>query len=188
MYTASANRVRTNKVRKVLGMVAVLALVFTALGQEPIVSNQTADELFITAAAQVDVYEIGSSRLAVERAESQEVRDFAQRLIDDHTNTTQQLIAIAEELGVTPETETTAMNQLMLNHLQTLEGAAFEHAYLEQQVLAHEAAVGTFTIASDAVEDQALRDFVAENLPSLQEHLQMAQQMMQQSTMTGGSN
>jgi putative membrane protein len=174
-------------VRRILGLTALLALVVTALGQEAQGDAQAADRLFITTAAQGDIYEIGSSRLAMQRAESQEVKDFAQRMIDDHTKTTQQLTPIAEELGVTPPSETTAMNQLMLAHLETLEGSAFETAYLEQQVLAHEAAVSAFTIASDAVQNQALKTFVSQNLPVLQEHLQMAQELMR-SAMAGGGN
>jgi putative membrane protein len=129
-----------------------------------------------------------SSELALERAESQEVQDFAQQMIDAHTATTEQLTPIAEALEVAPPSEPNAMQQLMIAHLGTLEGAAFDTTYLEHQVLAHEAAVASYVTASDLVQDQALQDFVAQNLPAIQEHLQMAQQMMAQGTMTGGGN
>ena len=118
----------------------VLALVF-GLTVGLAASAQETDVLFATATAQSDLYEIASSELALTRASSEEVRAFARRMIDDHTATTERLTPIAEELGVTPPTETTAAAQLDITYLETLEGEAFGTAYMEQQRLSHEAAV-----------------------------------------------
>jgi putative membrane protein len=144
----------------------------------PAVGGMDADSLFIMTAAQGDLFEITSSQLALERAESQEVRDFAQQMIDDHTATTEQLTPLASELGVTPPTEPNPMQQFMLAHLQTLQGADFDTAYMRHQVLSHSAAVDAFTTATmGAVQNQALLDFANQNLPIIQEHLTMAQEM-----------
>jgi len=167
------------KVHRVSGFIALLALVSLAFGQETQGDARAADPLFITTTAQDNIYEIASSRLALQRAASEEVKNFAQTMIDHHTAATTELTAIAEELGVTLPADNTAMQQLMLNQLGTLEGAAFDSIYLEQQVLAHEAAVSAFTIASDAVQNGALQTFVSETLPLIQEHLQRARQLMQ---------
>ena len=99
---------------KVLGLVVALMFAFVAFAQE-------VDTLFATAAAQDDIYEITSSELALERAGSEEVRTFAQTMIDAHTATTEQLTPIATELGVTPPTETMAAAQLNIARLETLE-------------------------------------------------------------------
>lgn len=156
---------------KVLGLTVVAAL--------GVAAAQETDALFATAAAQSDLYEIGSSELALERATSEEVRTFAQDMIDDHTATTAQLTPIAEELGVTPPTETTAAAQLDIAYLETLEGAAFDAAYLAGQRVSHEGAVAAFEIASETAQNEALRAFVTENLPVIQEHLTMVQEMTQ---------
>jgi putative membrane protein len=145
--------------------------------------SMDADSLFVMTAAQEDLFEITSSQLALERAESQEVRDYAQQMITDHTATTEQLTPIASELGVTPPTEPAPAQQFMLAHLQTLQGADFDTAYLRHQVLAHQAAVDAFTTAAaGGVQNQSLVEFASQNLPTLEQHLAMAQQMAGQTT------
>ncbi len=157
--------------RKILGLVVASTFALVAFAQET-------DTLFATAAAQGDIYEITSSELALERAASEEVRTFAQDMIADHTATTEQLTPIAEELGVTPPTETTAAAQLDIAYLETLEGAAFDTAYMEGQLVSHESAVAAFEIASKTAQNEALRAFATENLPIIREHLEMVQGMM----------
>jgi putative membrane protein len=145
---------------------------------QPATTGMDADSLFVMTAAQGDLFEVTSSQLALERAESQEVKDFAQRMIDEHTATTEQLTPIASELGVTPPTELNPMQQFMVAHLQTLQGADFESAYMRHQVTAHAAAVDVYTTATmGAVQNQALVDFADQTLPVIQEHLTMAQDM-----------
>lgn len=169
------------QVHKVLGVVAVLTFALSAFAQQAEESAQAADPLFVQSAAQSNIYEIGASRLAVESAQSQEVKDFAQKIIDDHTKSTAQLIQVTQDLGIRPTADNTDAQQLMLNYLGTLEGAEFETAYLEQQVVAHEAAVGLFEIALATVQEQQLKAFAKQTLPVLEEHLQMAQELMQAS-------
>lgn len=157
-------------VRKILGLVVVATL--------GVVSAQETDTLFPVAAAQGDLYEITSSELALERASSEEVRTYAQTMIDHHTMTTEQLTPIAGELGVTPPDETTAAAQLDIAYLETLEGAAFDTAYMEQQRVSHETAVAAFKIASETAQNAALKAFATENLPIIQGHLTMVQEML----------
>jgi putative membrane protein len=141
-------------------------------------ASMDGDSLFVMTAAQGDLFEITSSQLALQQGESQEVKDFAQRMIDEHTATTEQLTPIASELGVTPPTELNAMQQFMVVHLQGLQGADFDSAYMRHQVTSHSAAVDAFTTATmGAVQNQALVDFANQNLPIIQEHLTMAQEM-----------
>lgn len=159
------------QVQKVLGLAVASTFGLIAFAQET-------DTLFATAAAQGDIYEITSSELALERAASEEVRTFAQDMIADHTATTEQLTPIAGEIGVTPPTKTTAAAQLDIAYLETLEGAAFDTAYMEGQLVSHEAAVAAFEIAFKTAQNEALRAFATENLPIVTEHLQMVQGMM----------
>ncbi len=164
---------------KVLGLVVVLVLALGTFAQQADESAQASDPLFVHSAAQSNVYEIGSSRVAVQSAGSQEVKDFAQMLIDDHTRATSQLIAAVEGLNIRPTADMTRAQQLKVNYLRTLQGPEFEAAYLEQQVLAHEEAVSLFETASAMVQEQQLKTFIDETLPVLQEHLQMSQELMQ---------
>lgn len=182
----------------VLGMVLLLGLALAQDSSSGGTSTQDAstttpsassmvstdvDSLFVMTAAQGDLFEIASSQLALERAQSQEVKDFAQQMITDHTNTTEQLTPIAAELGVTPPTEMAPMQQFMVAHLQTLQGANFDTAYMRHQVLSHQSAVEAFTTAAaGGVQNQSLVNFASQNLPTIEQHLTVAQQMAGQTT------
>jgi putative membrane protein len=173
--------------QKVFALLGLMMLATFGFAQDttdtqamPSVSGMDADTLFVMTAAQGDLYEITSSQLALEQAESQEVKDFAQMMIDDHTATTEQLTAIAGELGVTPPTEPNPMQQFMLVYLQGLQGADFDTAYMRQQVVSHAAAVEAFTTAaSGGAQNESLVAFANENLPTIEQHLTMAQGMAQ---------
>ena len=60
--------------------------------------------------------------------------------------------------------------QGQLEQLQSVEGEAFDRAYLTAQVAAHDEAVALFDVFSTQGQDSALRAFAAETLPTLQEH------------------
>lgn len=173
-------------VLKALAVVALLSMSVTAFAQATQQQTQetqqahTVDELFVIVAAQGDMYEINSSQLALERSENEAIRNFAQRMIDDHTMTTERLSEVAAEVGVVPQIGLSLMHQLMIEQLTELQGEAFDHAYVRQQVLAHRNAVAVFEIAADMGENEAVRNFASENLPALREHLQMAQELMQE--------
>lgn len=141
---------------------------------------ETLDAAFVAAASSGDMYEINSSQLAQERASNEDVLAFAQRMIEDHTRTSEQLTSLAAEANLTLPMALGPIHQFMLAHLTGLEGDAFERAYIEQQVLAHQTAVNLFQAEAEAGQNEALRTFASENLPILQDHLQAVMALMEQ--------
>jgi putative membrane protein len=150
-----------------------------AANQQP-PGDQTIDQSFVQAAVNGDMYELTSSQMALEHAENEEVRALAQRLVNDHTATTQHLTSIAQQVGAQLPDELTATFQFKIAYLEQHRDEGFDLAYLEQQVVAHQLGVGLYEMAADSAEDQALRAFASETLPTLQEHLRMAQDLLQQ--------
>lgn len=167
---------------KVIGLTTLLGLTLGAFAQE----TQAVDELFITAATEGNLYEIQSSELALERASSEDVRSYAQMIVEDHTRLAEAMAQVASELGVTLPTELGAAQQLMIAHLSSSEGAAFDQAYLMQQVMSHQMEISLFEIAVQDAQNAQLTAFAQENLPILQAHLQAAHGLMQSGGMTGG--
>jgi putative membrane protein len=153
---------------KTLALCAVVAL----CSSPPLASAQsvTDPEKFAATAASANMFEIESSELALEQATTDEVRQFAQQMIDDHTLAGEKMKAAADEDGITPPTTMAEKEQSQLEELQAAEGAAFEEAYLTAQVAAHDEAVELFGSFAENGEDSALRTFAAETLPTLQEH------------------
>lgn len=127
---------------------------------------------FAQSVANSDAFEIQSSQLAAQRAQRQEVKDFAATMVRDHTMTTQQLTALAPQINLTPPTpQLDAAQQGQIDSLRSQNGAAFDAAYIDAQVAAHTEAVGLFERFANGGEPGPLRDWAAETLPKLRDHL-----------------
>lgn len=116
------------------------------------------------------MFEIESSRVALQKVPQGPVADFAQQMIDDHTAAGEKMMAAAQQDGVTPPAAMTEAHQSKLDQLAALDAQAFESAYITAQAAAHQEAVALFTAYSTEGQDGALRTFAAETLPTLQEH------------------
>jgi putative membrane protein len=65
----------------------------------------------------------------------------------------------------------------MINKLNSLSGAEFQKEYFDDQVSAHKDAVSLFQRYGNGGDNQKLRDWASETLPTLQHHLDMAQNL-----------
>lgn len=128
---------------------------------------------FAGMAASSNMFEIESSRLALEQSEDAEVQAFAQKMIDDHTAAGEKMKAAADAAQLqVPE----RMNDEDQQALADLQGTGdFDQAYLDAQRAAHEKAVALFQGFSENAEDGPMQDFAEETLPTLQEHLEHVQ-------------
>jgi len=130
---------------------------------------------FVMQAASSGMAEVQLGQLATERGASAEVKQFGQRMVDDHTKANQELLTLAQAKNIPVATEIDQQHQTMADTLATLEGAAFDRAYMTGQVADHEQAVRLFTTAATDGQDADVKAFAAKTLPTLQEHLHMAQ-------------
>jgi putative membrane protein len=140
----------------------------------------TADA-YVTNAAIGDMYEIESSKLAQQKAQSA-VKKFAQQMITDHTATTAKLKATIAEAGLQlmPPTKLDARRQGMLDNLSSLSGAAFDTAYLDQQTAAHQEALALHTGFAQDGDNEPLKKLAAATAPKIQHHYEMVQQLDKQ--------
>ena len=125
----------------------------------------------------MDLAEIEAGRLAVSQGASDAVKQFGQRMIDDHTRTSQQLTQMASAAGFTPPQTLDAKHQAAAAKLARLTGAEFDRAYLKQMVKDHQEAVSLYQRQSTRGTMPDLKAFAADTLPALQEHLSMARSM-----------
>lgn len=138
------------------------------------------DQQFITQVAQDSMAEVQLGQLAVQRASSDSVKQFAQRMIQDHTQANQQMAQLASAKGVTLPQDIGDRNQAVMARLKTLSGAEFDRAYMTEMVNAHTTDVSLLQRQTQKGQDQDLKNWSAKKLPALQEHLQMARSMAQQ--------
>ena len=138
----------------------------------------TADA-YATNAALGDMYEIESSKLAAEKAQSPDVKRFASQMIADHTATTVKLkAAIADaKLNLQPPAALDARRQGMIDNLRGATGADFDRMYLDQQTAAHQEAVTLHGGYAKEGDNAALKKLAAETTPVIQHHLDMVKQL-----------
>jgi putative membrane protein len=145
-----------------------------AMGGDMTPNGRTA---YVQMAAASDLFEIQSSNLARTRAQSPEVRQFAEMLVAHHTQMTAQLMAAASAAGVPVVPTLMPMQVRMMTQLQSASGAGFDRVYMTQQVQAHEMALalhGNYARNGDTV---ALRTVASAATPIVQQHLDRARQL-----------
>ncbi|SFB57141.1 putative membrane protein [Rhizobium sp. NFR07] len=137
------------------------------------VSPKTED--FVTEAASSDMFEIESSKLALERSDAQ-TKTFAQQMLTDHQKTSDELkdLISAGKVKATVPTAMSSSHQSMLDDLKKLNGDDFTKQYHSDQEDVHENAVDLFKRYGDEGENAELKAWAATTRPALEHHLKMA--------------
>jgi|SRR6478672_6987041 putative membrane protein len=144
-------------------------------------ANAAADTLskgdrdFVQKAAQGGVSEVEMGKLAQQKAENQQVKDFGARMVQDHTKANDELKKIASAKSVNIPDQPDKQAQKEMDKLQKLSGAQFDREYMTHMVSDHKKDVSEFQKAAKSAKDSEVKNFAATTLPTLQEHLKMAQ-------------
>ena len=154
----------------VAASIAALFVSGLAFAQDP--ASVTKPQQFVDMAASSNMFEIESSKLALDKASLQPTKDFAQHMIDDHSKAGEELKAAADAEGMKVPTTLDDKHQADLDNLAGSTGDSFEQSYLAEQYAAHEEAVALFTSYSTNGAPGSLKDFAAKTLPTLQSHLE----------------
>lgn len=137
-----------------------------------------ADSAFLKQAAENGHAEVEGSRLALQKSTNAEVKRFAQQMIDDHTKASRELAALASSKGLPVPADATLVQKGKLKVLEAREGASFDRHYAESMgVEAHKDTIRLFTRAAKEADDAEAKAFAARTLPTLQHHLQAAEQL-----------
>jgi putative membrane protein len=137
-------------------------------------ASAAADTMFIKTAAMDGMAEVDHGNLAAQNATHDEVKQFGQRMAADHGKANDELKSIASQKNVTLPTQLDAKHQAMHDKLSKMKGDAFDRAYMQHMVTAHQQAVTLFQKESTSGKDAETKGFAGKTLPTLQEHLKMA--------------
>lgn len=136
----------------------------------------TDPQVFANRMAASDKFEIDSAKVAQDKAKSKELRDFAAKMISDHTTSSAKLKTAATAEGLTLAVNPTSQQG---NDLVALRAAGdnFDSLYLEQQLKAHEAALAELRGFGQTGTQGALRDFATSTAPVVDGHLKMLREI-----------
>jgi putative membrane protein len=140
-------------------------------------ANMPALKSFAMKAADGGMAEVELGRLASQKASNDRVKQFGQKMVDDHSKANNDLKQAASQEGIELPADVSAKHKQKMEKLSALSGAAFDKAYMDEMVRDHVEDVKEFEKASKAPGDSPVKKFAASTLPTLKDHLQMARDL-----------
>jgi putative membrane protein len=138
-------------------------------------TNLEADTEFAVEAADAGMLEVQAGSLALSKASSTKVKEFAQMMIDDHTKANEELKALATGKNITLPSAISDKHKKKYDDLAEKSGTDFDKAYADMMVKDHKDAVDMFKKAADKCKDQQIKAWAAEKIPALEQHLSTAE-------------
>jgi putative membrane protein len=145
------------------------------------------DRTFIMEATAGGLAEVQLGRLALQKASRSEVKEFGQMMVADHTKANDQLLNIAQGKGPAAPHSLEPEHKAAQDHLSKLSGEAFDRAYMQHMVKDHQKDVALYRKQATGASDPDVKQFASATLPTLQKHLQRAQEIEQIVGGTSGS-
>jgi putative membrane protein len=132
------------------------------------------DKDFIMEAAMGGMMEVELGRIAAQQGTSDAVKQFGQKMVDDHSRANSKLMQLASSKSITLPTELDEKHREDVTKMSKVSGAEFDKAYAKAMLSDHNKDVAAFEKESTKGTDPDVKSFASETLPTLREHLQMA--------------
>lgn len=140
------------------------------------------DEKALKDMAQANINEIAAAKIALNKAQSSEVKAFAQQMVKDHGDALNKVQTVAQQKGVTLPTEPDAMHKAMATKLESQSGDAFDKLYMENAgTKDHQMVLSKLQSDSKMIKDPDVKALAEAHTPVVEQHLKAAEQMSMQS-------
>jgi putative membrane protein len=166
---------KTKSITLAFGLAALLSLPLRlSSGADGVASNKPTamEKTFIKKAAGGGIMEVELGRLAAEKGGSDEVKDFGNQMVKDHSKINDNLKEVAAKLNVTMPSGTSSKHHAAIEKMSGLSGADFDKAYVAAMVTDHEKDIAEFEKADKEVKNPDLKKFIEDALPMMKDHLE----------------
>ena len=170
--TSASGQVMQPGTAPMAGAIPMIATASQPAGQN---GRRVADHKFMKKAAAGGLTEVEMGKLAQTQAASDQVKQFGARMDTDHSKVNAELKSIAASKNVELPQSPPKKETKMMDKLKSMSGTEFDRAYMSHMVSDHKKDIELFEKESNSGKDPQLKAFAAKTLPTLQEHLQMAQ-------------
>jgi putative membrane protein len=136
-----------------------------------------ADKHFVHEALVGGMAEVQLGQLASQKGTAQDVKQFGQKMVEDHTKLGNQMKRVADQIGVTPPTALSPKDQALKTRLEGLSGAQFDRAYIQAMVKDHEKDLEAFQGEAANGSSQAVKDAAGQGATVVSHHLDMIKQI-----------
>ena len=135
------------------------------------------DRRFLQDAAMGGLHEVALGKLAVEKGSSDAVKQFGQKMIDDHVKANDELKQIAAAGGVNLPDALDSKHQSRVDKVAKLSGPEFDKAYIKDQLKYHQQNVKEFQQEAQYGSVAEVKNLASKALPTLQQHLELAKDL-----------
>jgi putative membrane protein len=155
-----------------------LAGVLLACGSNVRADNKPDPKGFVPQALADGIAEVEFAKMAEKHANSDEVKQYARRLIKDHTEANNHLMDFAKEMKLAVVEGVSKERREKMTTLSKLKGNDFDREFLRTMVHDHEMAIKEFEHEAKNGTQQKVKDFAEKALPTLREHLKTGRTLL----------
>jgi putative membrane protein len=178
---------RTNPILAILAGALAAVLLAATPAQAAAAALSKADQKIVLDIAQGNMAEIAVGKMALGKSKNEQVKTFAQQMIDDHTTALGAVQQLAAAKGVSMPTDIDKPHKAMAAKLDAKSGAAFDKTYMAQGGVAdHQKMHSMLAAAGKKARDPDVKALVTKMLPTVDQHLKAARQMGRHKAMANG--
>lgn len=132
---------------------------------------------FLRKAAVGGIMEVEAAKIAMKNASNQKVKDFAAKMLTDHTQANKELKALATDKKIITPDALPAEDQIHLDEMKKMTGASFDKHYMDMMVTDHQKTISLF---KDGMEnkDAKLKEWAGKTLTIIEGHDQAAKEIV----------
>ena len=135
------------------------------------------DSEFLAKAASGGMLEVEMGKQVAARAVTPQAKEFAQKMVSDHTKANTELMALAAKKNITLPTALSDEHAKVLKDVTEEKGVKMDQEYMKEMLKDHQEDVKEFTDAAVKASDPDIKALAAKNVPILQMHLDMVTKM-----------
>jgi putative membrane protein len=137
------------------------------------------DKAFVKKALEGNMAEVQMGQLALQKSSDDQVKQFAQRMVDDHGKMQEQLKPVAQQMGVKVPDGPSKGQMKNMDKMKALSGDAFDKAYIKDMVKDHKSDDSDFKLEAQSTQNPQLKQMVMQSDQIIESHLQQIQQIAQ---------
>jgi putative membrane protein len=136
-------------------------------------NSDAQDKMFVAQSSEGSLAEVELGKLALKKSQDPEIKQFAQKMIEDHTRLIEDMKPIADEMGVKPPTQVNDKHRQEVEHLSGLSGQRFDKEYITAMVSDHHHDLNEFIAEESRTKNLTLKSIVAKGRQVIHMHTEM---------------
>jgi putative membrane protein len=166
----------TKKPLAVLCAAVAIGAFGAASAQEVALAQDTPESKFLMEAVRGDLAEVKLGELAQQKSQSEDVKEFGEMLVEDHSKALKETAELAKDMNVIPPAQPTAEQMQKHDALARLSGAEFDRQFAAEMVKGHQEEIAKYEKQAQSG-DSKVAKLAEDMLPTLEQHLAAAQRL-----------